>query len=140
VQINSKFVVSWFLRQLNRRSGWEDQISNKLLSFVEARLSPGGEFGLHLTVGMALLLSGYVFHELAEAVMGQEAITVLDVQVAHWFNAHAAEPFTSLMLGVSAVHSVAGMVLLFCALAAGCGASGRATGCWRCSRCRAGCC
>jgi undecaprenyl-diphosphatase len=66
-----------------------------------------------------------VFHELAEAVMGQEAITVLDVQVAHWFNAHAAEPFTSLMLGVSAVHSVAGMVLLFCALAAGCGARAR---------------
>lgn len=119
MQINSKFVVSWFLRQLNRRSGREDQISNKLLSFVEARLSPGGEFGLHLTVGMALLLlSGYVFHELAEAVMGQEAITVLDVQVAHWFNAHAAEPFTSLMLGVSAMHSVAGMVLLFGALAA----------------------
>jgi undecaprenyl-diphosphatase len=82
-----------------------------------------------------------VFHELAEAVMGQEAITVLDVQVAHWFNAHAAEPFTSLMLGVSAMHSVAGMVLLFCALAAGCGASGRATGCWRWrSRCRAGWC
>ena len=74
---------------------------------------------MHLTVGMVLLLlSGLVFHELAEAVMGQEAITVLDVQVAHWFNAHAAEPFTSLMLGVSAVHSVAGMVVLFCVLAA----------------------
>jgi len=74
---------------------------------------------LHLTVGMVLLLlSGLVFHELAKAVMGQEAITVLDVQVAHWFNAHAAEPFTSLMLGVSAVHSVAGMVVLFCVLAA----------------------
>ncbi|MYM23742.1 phosphatase PAP2 family protein [Duganella sp. FT135W] len=64
-----------------------------------------------------LLASGYVFHELAEAVMGQEAITLLDVQVAHWFNMHAAEPLTSLMLGVSAVHSVAGMVLLFCLLA-----------------------
>jgi undecaprenyl-diphosphatase len=88
------------------------------MSFVEARLSPGGEFGLHLTVGMALLLaSGLIFHELAEAVMGQEAITVLDVQVAHWFNAHAVEPLTSLMVGVSAMHSVAGMVLLFCLLA-----------------------
>jgi len=86
---------------------------SKLLNFVEARLSPGGEFGLHLTVGMALLLvSGYVFHELAEAVMGQAAITVLDVQVAHWFNAHAFEPLTSVMLGISALHSVAGVVLL----------------------------
>lgn len=65
-----------------------------------------------------LLLSGYVFHELAEAVMGREAITVLDLQVAHWFHAHAAQPFTGLMLGVSLMHSVAGMALLFCALAA----------------------
>jgi undecaprenyl-diphosphatase len=89
-----------------------------LLSFVEARLSPQGEFGLHLTVGMVLLLiSGAVFHELAEAVMGQDAITVLDVQVAHWFNAHAFEPLTSFMYAISAVHSVAGMVVLFCLLA-----------------------
>jgi undecaprenyl-diphosphatase len=89
-----------------------------LLSFVEARLSPQGEFGLHLTIGMVLLLiSGAVFHELAEAVMGQDAITVLDVQVAHWFNAHAFEPLTSFMYAVSAVHSVAGMVVLFCLLA-----------------------
>jgi undecaprenyl-diphosphatase len=89
-----------------------------LLSFVEARLSPGGEFGLHLTVGMALLLaSGMVFHELAEAVMGQEAITVLDVQVAHWFNAHAFEPVTSLMYLVSHLHSVAGMAVLLGLLA-----------------------
>ncbi|MRX08960.1 phosphatase PAP2 family protein [Pseudoduganella sp. FT25W] len=67
---------------------------------------------------MALLLvSGLVFHELAEAVMGQDAITVLDVQVAHWFNAHAVEPLTSLMYAISAVHSVAGMIVLFCGLA-----------------------
>ncbi|MRW94257.1 phosphatase PAP2 family protein [Duganella sp. FT80W] len=67
---------------------------------------------------MALLFAaGLVFHELAEAVMGQQAITVLDLQVAHWFNAHATEPFTSLMLAVSALHSVAGMVLLFAGLA-----------------------
>jgi undecaprenyl-diphosphatase len=67
---------------------------------------------------MALLLAaGLVFHELAEAVMGQDAITVLDVQVAHWFNAHAFEPVTSLMYGVSAIHSVAGMLVLICALA-----------------------
>jgi len=64
-----------------------------------------------------LLISGAVFHELAEAVMGQDAITVLDVQVAHWFNAHAFEPLTSFMYAVSAVHSVAGMVVLFCLLA-----------------------
>lgn len=81
---------------------------------MEARLSPNGEFGLHLTVGMALLfISGLVFHELAEAVMGQEAITVLDVQVAHWFNAHAFEPVTSIMYVVTHIHAVLGMIVLF---------------------------
>jgi undecaprenyl-diphosphatase len=97
----------------------EHQIFRKSISFIEARLSPGGEFGLHLTAGMAVLIvAGYIFHALAEAVMGQEAITVLDLQVAHWFNAHAAEPYTSLMLGMSAWHSVAGMVFMVVALAA----------------------
>ena len=97
----------------------ERQIFKKFISFIEARLSPSGEFGLHLTAGMAVLVvAGYIFHELAEAVMGQEAITVLDMRVAHWFNAHAAEPYTSLMLGVSAWHSVLGMVIMVLALAA----------------------
>ena len=90
---------------------------SKLLSFIEARLSPGGEFGLHVTVGMALLfVSGLVFHELAEAVMGREAITVLDTQVAHWFNANHVEPLTSIMLAITHLHSVAGMGLLVGAL------------------------
>lgn len=44
--------------------------------------------------------------------MGQQAITVLDLQVAHWFNTHAFEPATSIMLAVSQMHSVAGMLLL----------------------------
>lgn len=67
---------------------------------------------------MALLIvSALVFHELAEAVMGQQAITVLDVQIAHWFRAHAVEPLTTVMRGISVLHSVAGMVLLFCAFA-----------------------
>lgn len=81
-------------------------------------MSPNGEFGLHLTVGMALLLAaGLVFHELAEAVMGQEAITVLDVQVAHWFNAHAFEPLTGFMYAITHMHSMAGMIFLLGALA-----------------------
>ncbi|TFW30961.1 phosphatase PAP2 family protein [Duganella callida] len=67
---------------------------------------------------MALLAAAALaFHELAEAVMGQAAITVFDLRVAHWFNAHAAEPATSLMRTVSAMHTVAGMVLLIGALA-----------------------
>jgi undecaprenyl-diphosphatase len=64
-----------------------------------------------------LLIAGYIFHELAEAVMGQEAITVLDVQVANWFNAHAVEPYTTLLLAVTHGHSVVGMSLMVTTLA-----------------------
>lgn len=64
-----------------------------------------------------LFVSGLVFHELAEAVMGQEAITVLDVQVANWFNAHAFEPLTSVLYVITHVHSVAGMIVLIGLLA-----------------------
>lgn len=95
----------------------EHQIFSKFVRFIEARLSPGGEFGLHLTAGLALLVAAAaVFGDLAEDVMGKEAITVLDMQVAHWFHAHAFEPLTSFMLGVSLLHTGAGMVGLVAAL------------------------
>ncbi|MES2160669.1 MAG: phosphatase PAP2 family protein [Pseudomonadota bacterium] len=95
----------------------EHQIFSKFVRFIEARLSPGGEFGLHLTAGLALLVAAAAsFSELAEDVMGKEAITVLDMQVAHWFHAHAFEPLTSFMLGVSLAHTGYGMVLLVAAL------------------------
>ncbi len=95
----------------------EHQIFSKFIRFIEARLSPGGEFGLHLSAGLALLVAAAaVFGDLAEDVMGKEAITVLDMQVAHWFHAHAFEPLTSFMLGVSLLHTGAGMVGLVAAL------------------------
>ncbi|MYN20250.1 phosphatase PAP2 family protein [Rugamonas sp. FT107W] len=95
----------------------EHQIFSKFIRFIEARLSPGGEFGLHLTAGLVLLLvSVAIFGELAEDVMGKEAITVLDMQVAQWFHAHAFEPLTGFMLGVSLVHTGVGMVVLVAAL------------------------
>jgi len=95
----------------------EHQIFNKFVRFIEARLSPGGEFGLHLTLGLTLLLvSGAIFGDLAEDVMGKEAITVLDLQVAHWFHARAFEPLTSAMLAVSWLHTGIGMAAMVAAL------------------------
>ncbi|WP_229633329.1 phosphatase PAP2 family protein [Duganella qianjiadongensis] len=81
-------------------------------------MSPGGEFGLHLTAGVALLaLAMAVLHELAEAVVGQAGITVLDQQVADWFHRHAFEPLTGFMRLVSYLHTGAPMVLMVLALA-----------------------
>jgi undecaprenyl-diphosphatase len=87
--------------------------TSRLVRFIEARLSPEGELGLHLSAGLALLLAAVsIFGDLAEDVVERDQITVLDEQLAHWLHAHAFEPLTSFMLGVTHLHSVAGMVLL----------------------------
>ncbi|WP_229415992.1 hypothetical protein [Pseudoduganella armeniaca] len=42
---------------------------SKLMRFLAARLSPGGELGLHLTMGVAMLVVAVAaFGEIAEAV------------------------------------------------------------------------
>ncbi len=94
------------------------QIFKQSLRFIEARLTPGGEFGLHLTAGALLLVvATAILHALAQAVMGQHAITLLDLQVAQWFHEQAREPFTAWMLALSWVHTGLPMVLLVLALA-----------------------
>lgn len=102
-----------FLWQLRK----EHQISSKFKRFIEARLSPEGEFGLHLTICVALLaLTVSIFGHIADSVMDQEAITVLDLQIAYWFNTHHVEPYTSFLLAISFIHKVGGMILLVAAL------------------------
>lgn len=83
---------------------------SRLLRFLEARITPGGEFGLHLTAGLALLVATVsVFREIAEAVGEQDEVALFDVQVAQWFNTHAFEPLTTVMLGFTHVHGIVGM-------------------------------
>lgn len=90
----------------------------RLRRFVEARLSPEGELGLHMTVGVVLMLIAIVvFHEIAEAVMGMEQITVLDQQVAHWFNQHAVPWITWCLLVITHLHGVIGAITIACLLA-----------------------
>jgi undecaprenyl-diphosphatase len=85
---------------------------------MAARLSPGGEFGLHLTAGALLMaLAVVIFANLASEVMGQEEITVLDLQIANWFNANHFEPMTSIMLAISITHMMVGVLLMMAALA-----------------------
>ncbi|WP_038494652.1 phosphatase PAP2 family protein [Janthinobacterium agaricidamnosum] len=90
----------------------------KIRRFVEARLSPEGELGLHLTAGIVVLLvAAWIFAELAEAVMGAQQITVLDQQVAQWFNRHAVGWLTPALVVVTHLHSVIGIVVLCASLA-----------------------
>lgn len=81
-----------------------------------ARLTPGGQFGLHLTLGVLIMIvSVSIFGHITDQVTDQDAITVLDLQIANWFNANHVEPYTSFMLFISFVHKVGGMILLVAA-------------------------
>ncbi|UGQ47835.1 phosphatase PAP2 family protein [Massilia endophytica] len=91
----------------------------KLLRFIEARLSPGGELGLHLTAGIVLLLGAVsLFAEIAEDMVERDTIWRIDHLVAHWFNVHAFEPMTGFMLVITHWHSVPGVLVMGCLLAA----------------------
>jgi membrane-associated phospholipid phosphatase len=92
--------------------------SSRLAAFVRARLSPQDYLGLHLSVGaLVLMLAVFVFAQIAEGVMLAQRITRLDVQVSNWFHANATPLGTQLMLGVTHLHSTAGILGLCAALA-----------------------
>jgi membrane-associated phospholipid phosphatase len=81
----------------------------RLREFVAARLSPEGEFGLHMTVGLVLiLLAALAFGEIAEDVVEGDTITVIDVQLAHWFRSQATDGFTRAMLFITHWNGIAG--------------------------------
>ena len=92
------------------------------LAFVQARLAPGGYLGLQLTLGaLALLGAGWLFGGIAEDVVSGDPLTLVDLQVAQWFHAHAMAPVTRAMLVVTHLHdpsSVIAAVLLLALLLA----------------------
>jgi undecaprenyl-diphosphatase len=91
---------------------------SRLRSFLAARLSPEGELGLHLTVGLALLLAAaWIFGAIAEDVVTGDTITLVDVRLAHWFHARATPGFTRAMLFVTHWHGIPGECVMGALLA-----------------------
>jgi membrane-associated phospholipid phosphatase len=92
----------------------------RLHRFAAARLSPQGEFGLHLTIGVALMvLAVWLFGSVAGEVMEGETATI-DLAVAHWLHAHAqaSAGFTRFMLAITHLHSVPGIIAMVLLLGA----------------------
>jgi membrane-associated phospholipid phosphatase len=91
----------------------------RLHRFLAARLSPGGEMGLHLTVGLVLILvAAWIFGSIAEDVVNNAKITLLDLRLAQWFHVNASATFTGLMLFITHWHGALGasvMGLMLCA-------------------------
>ncbi len=88
-----------------------------LLAFVQARLSPQGYLGLHLTFGAFVLIGAtWLFGAIAEDVVTGAPLTRLDVTVAAWLHARATPHLTTGMLLITHLGSawvVGSVALLF---------------------------
>ena len=81
--------------------------------FFWARLSPDGYLGLHLTVGVVILLMAVlVFGHIAEDVFTADAIVTLDLRVSNWFHAHATPALTAFFLFFTNLHGTVGALAL----------------------------
>jgi membrane protein DedA with SNARE-associated domain/membrane-associated phospholipid phosphatase len=68
------------------------------LAFLRSRLSPRGYLGLHLTVGVLLLIgSAWLFGGIAQDVVAGDPLTVVDKHVAQWFHMHRTPGMTAAM-------------------------------------------
>jgi undecaprenyl-diphosphatase len=93
-------------------------VPSRLARFLAARLSPEGELGLHLTVGLALLLAAaWIFGAIAEDVVTGATITRVDVRLAHWFHDRATPGFTRAMLFVTHWNGLVGSSVMAALLA-----------------------
>jgi membrane-associated phospholipid phosphatase len=77
------------------------------IRFVQARLSPEGYLGLHLTVGLLVILAaGWWFGDIAEDMSRNAGTRLLDNRVASWFHEHATPALTHIARFVSFFGSV----------------------------------
>ena len=90
-------------------------------AFVLARFSPRAYLGLHLTIGVVLLVgASWMFGGIAEDVMNGDPLTITDKHVADWLHHRATPEVTAAMqvittfgsfVWVTSVAVVAGLVL-----------------------------
>ena len=89
------------------------------IAFVQARLAPQSYLGLQLTVGAILLIgASWLFGGIAEDVVHGDPLTVIDLQVALWFHAHATALVIQAMLILTHLHDPLPVTLYVVLLAA----------------------
>jgi membrane-associated phospholipid phosphatase len=83
-------------------------------SFVQARLSPEGLFGLHLTIGVVVLVgAAWLFGGIAQDLIAGDPLILVDAIVSEWFRSHATPRFTMGMHFASALASATTVGILF---------------------------
>ncbi len=78
------------------------------LEFLLDRLSPSGYLGLHLTIGVLLLIgASWLFGGIAQDVVTGDPLTVIDKYVAEWFHERRTPGLTTTMQLVTGLASPA---------------------------------
>ena len=78
------------------------------IGFIKARFSPEGFLGLHLTIGLfVVLVAGWWFGQIVEDVSRDAATRVLDEHLIAWFQERASPGLTLCARLVTALGSVA---------------------------------
>src|SRR5258707_718205 len=77
-----------------------NQRFEKQRQFLQNRLSPEGYAGLHLTIGvLVVLLAGWRFGAIAEDLSPDNPLMLFDQRVAVWFHQHATTTLTNVAEG-----------------------------------------
>lgn len=88
------------------------------IRFLHARLSPQGYLGLHLTIGLlVILLAGWCFNEIVEGLSGNSPSINLDHRVSIWFEDHATPVATQIARTITFFGSVGFVSVLSLCLA-----------------------
>jgi undecaprenyl-diphosphatase len=86
---------------------------NQLKRFLQARFSRDDVLGLHLTLGILVLLAAsWLFAAIAEDVVNQERLIELDLKVTRAVQTHASRSLTFGMLVLTHAHSTPGGTLI----------------------------
>ncbi len=83
------------------------------IEFLQARLSPQGYLGLHLTLAAVVFIgASWLFGGIAQDLIAGDPLTVVDVQVFDWFQSHATPTLTQFMQFITGLHGVLGITAL----------------------------
>ncbi len=83
-------------------------------SFVQARLSREGLFGLHLTIGTAIVAgAAWLFGGIAQDLIAGDPLILIDRLISEWFRLHPTPRFNMEMQLASELASVAAVSSLF---------------------------
>jgi membrane-associated phospholipid phosphatase len=89
------------------------QRPSKISRFVRARLSSEDVLGIHLTLGILVLIGAtWLFAIIAEDVINQEQLSRLDVELSNAIHARDTRSLTLVLLVVTNVHSTVGVGLI----------------------------